>query len=102
LPLPESAFARQETFAQREFQDLVSAAFAIVGEIALQDMLDVVRMAQLMRDPDAAITNHVTISQGGAKETAQRVSAEFWQIKEKLELGRPRRFSQLAGTSQHP
>jgi hypothetical protein len=64
-------------------------------------MLDVVGMAELMRDPHAAITNYFAIGQGGAKETAQRVSAEFWQIKEKLELGRPRRFSQLAGTSQH-
>ena len=64
-------------------------------------MLNMVRMAQLVRDPDPAVADHVTIGQGSAKETAQRVFAKLWQVQKKLKCGRTGSFTELARVSQY-
>jgi hypothetical protein len=58
-------------------------------------LLNVVRMAELMRHPYAAITNYVAIGKGRAKETAKRVFAELRQVQKKLKGGRTGRVAQL-------
>jgi len=56
-------------------------------------VLNVVRMAQLVRHPHAAIANHVAIGQGRAKEAAKRVSAKLRQVQKKLQAMRTGRVT---------
>jgi len=67
----------------------------------LQHLLDVVRMAQLVRDPDPAVADHVTVGQGSSKEASQRVFTKLWQIQKKLKYGRAGSFTELARANQY-
>jgi hypothetical protein len=66
----------------------------------LQHLLNVIRMAELVRHPHPAIANHIAISKGRAKEAAERVFAKLWQVQKKLKGVRTGRVTQLAGTIQ--
>src|SRR6185312_12746207 len=82
LPLPQRPFTGEQAFSQRKSQDAVVAAFTIVARIGLQDLQDVFRMSDLVRDPQAAIAHNIAEFERVAKKAPERVLAEGTNVSE--------------------
>jgi hypothetical protein len=77
LALPQCAVAGKQAVTERELQNPIAAAFAVIRGIGDQDLLDLIRMTDLKRSPETAVANDVAEFSGVPGKTFERSLAEL-------------------------